>query len=698
MNKWTDIPEFPTEAVAVMSSLKEYIASLLLRMHRTKPKRAAMIESTLDYLKTKHDLSWALYGSYAWNHYLPYWMQSQPSDADVYIFSASTPLELKELAEQILQFLPIVYEGFSFSQKASLNNGDSTLGLFCEDIHFMDLSLSIPQPSEPYAIDKSPNGDCFVPLAKLLSNLEYVLQLPSAKYRHQKDLLQLTKIYHAYRLDLLPPLLSQSVKDHLLTLSMQYQELLIETGLLRQQEFDFGRELTLAKAEINRLSLVNCNLESKVDNLTQEVSRNQSKFDSIREKLNKRIKTQSSLINQSKADSQRLSAELHECKEQNKSLTEQNKCLQDSNQTLVTQLEDNKGILAQVKSEMQTTLKQVSSNKAKANTFAKKKKNGGATTKSADKQFDLGTLQFNYRQALDLLAVKDNIIRSLNEEHKSLENLRDTLGKTLRQVLAEKNDIASLHDFEKSKMRTDIKRLEKEIESRSMSIYEHEVVSAKRAADHQQTRVKWDYCIDRISFAYATLLYNRQIAVAGMVPLTGRLLQEISDQVFCQRCQLDYDCDNKPATLEALAPKFIFCSMYNNKEKIPFSEYLSSYSKKLRMALPTRKEDPTHIVEDGRQLLWIPMIPTTSESLKDEHHGGYRIELVESSDPAIQPKKWAICQDCLLHNLFAATHPNHDDVYQYDFPLWRRRHDELISAIETHGGGMLHNGVDYDLL
>lgn len=689
MQKWNDIPELPDEAVKLLDNTKEYISSLLLRLNRRRPKRSELINSTLDYLRTVQGLEWALYGSYAWNRYLPIWMHTQPSDADVYISSMTSPKQLSKLVENIFSFLPIVYEGFKFTQRSSVNNGESTVVLFCEEIHFMDLTLYDLSIHPPLEIEVALDGNRFVSLAHLLRNLQYVLSLPAAKYRQPKDLAQLAKIYYADQFSLLT---SQSTLNHkqVLDLVMLHKDQMLETTFLSEHQLDTVRAAQTLREQLDAELLAKKNVEIELENLKQSLSRKQSNFDKTKNRLERKIASQSEQIQQLTVERGELQRTI--------SKAEQEYHLDSVRQAEQLALINVKN--AKLQSELEvlhsTAPKPLSnsSTPSKSSQPVKKKRSPKVArpTPSLDFKFELENLQINYAQAKEIIQTKDLMIRSLNDELESQKRTQTSLAGTLRLLLAEKSELTSTLDQERRQVEIRTKRMENSLSEMKVMLYQAQFESTIRF--ERETGLvsidKYGFCIERISFAYATLLFNSQVFIAGHAPFNSAAVREYAVtshySPYCKSCQAYQD--SLPAGHEQ---NFVICAQGNGMEDyLPFESYLNMSMKKLRLVIPSRRFTATEIINSMGSLMFIPLYPANSEQLREMHHGGYRLtlcienELEEDANEALS-SQFGICQDCLLHNIFhtSALTSQHDKDH-YDFGSYKAKLNSLTFAQEDN--------------
>jgi len=199
MDKWDDRVELPDDAKQALAALQRSMSSMALAAQRKPIKHHLLIEAALEYLALRRD-QWAAYGSWAWNHYFPSWLQLDPSDLDIKLLRASTAPELAFFVQEFLAYLPVRFHGHDFVSKPSIHNGTNTLLIYCDRVQFMDISLlSAGLPASTMADTRTTTN--VMSLEWMLADLAAMLELPTAAYRRQKDLRRLGRLYNCAQLN-----------------------------------------------------------------------------------------------------------------------------------------------------------------------------------------------------------------------------------------------------------------------------------------------------------------------------------------------------------------------------------------------------------------------------------------------------------------------------------------------------------------
>jgi flagellar biosynthesis GTPase FlhF len=282
MEKWEDVVELPASAEQALSSLRRCIGQIVQRTKRKPIAREVLYLAVLSFAtfqQTQDPV--AVYGSTAWNHYLPAWLAFERSDLDLKLTQCPKPLHLKNYVGQLIESLQIQFPHHEFEFRESRHNGNRTLVVFCDQDHFLDVSIV----NHAEVITTVQVGEQNIPMMSLewlLRDLQFMLGLPTASYRRERDLNRLARIVNAHRLGLLPGIES-SAQDLLSILSGEHKEMmnLIPTSYFNNDADKSPRhELAQVKASYKRLKRdlkqeqsESLSLQSQVKQLTDAHSR-----------------------------------------------------------------------------------------------------------------------------------------------------------------------------------------------------------------------------------------------------------------------------------------------------------------------------------------------------------------------------------------------------------------------------------------
>lgn len=202
MQKWEDLVELPLDAEKVLGDVRDYITHLVYRTQLKPIPKQHLSRIIIDYFRQQEE-RFAIYGSTAWSFYLPHWLELDPSDLDLKLLSCSDASSLMQVANALIEYLPIPFPGHTFTFKQSRHNDNRTLLVFCDNHQFLDLSI-LEEPSrekeeEPLETDHI-NQVMVMPLIWMLEDLGKLLKSQTAHYRRRKDLLRLARLYSAHQL------------------------------------------------------------------------------------------------------------------------------------------------------------------------------------------------------------------------------------------------------------------------------------------------------------------------------------------------------------------------------------------------------------------------------------------------------------------------------------------------------------------
>lgn len=203
MDKWDDLVELPPHAESALFTLRKCMGQMLQSTQRKPIVRELLYQGILNYavLQASKD-PFAIYGSTAWNFYLPSWLAFERSDLDLKLIQCYKPLHLKNYVNGLKESLMVQFPQHEFRVGESRHNGNRTLIVSCDNDAILDVSICSLLETE-VTTTQNTQGINVMSFDWMLSDLAAMLELSTTDYRREKDLLRLERLYLAQRLNVL---------------------------------------------------------------------------------------------------------------------------------------------------------------------------------------------------------------------------------------------------------------------------------------------------------------------------------------------------------------------------------------------------------------------------------------------------------------------------------------------------------------
>lgn len=290
----------------------KYFNTKLQHNRHISTKELSLIEEKIeDYLKESKS-TLVLYGSRAFNYYLPDFLKLEAKDFDLFLVSDDEMTKGSSFVENFIGYLSSVFSGKHITQRDSLHNAPWTTSILYCGRTIIDVTEKTNLDCSLLEVDQDLNIR-YMNLEWLIHNSLEIMAKDSALYRHKKEEHRLQRILQAIRVGFLED------KDDS-----------IKQVLHGKFEWNIGKtdpEHAIILREKN-------NLENEVENLKKELKklRNQTKGDLVKfAKLEDELQQERKKV----TTVELLMQENNILEKKNEELTRENKILKNLNEDMV---------------------------------------------------------------------------------------------------------------------------------------------------------------------------------------------------------------------------------------------------------------------------------------------------------------------------------------------------------------------------